>query len=224
MKITLLSIFPNLIKPYFQDSIMKRAIAAGLIDVRMIDIRDFSPDKKHHKVDDHPYGGGPGMLMMAEPILAALRATRNAKSEMQNAKSRVILLDARGPRFTQKKAQELSQYGELIFICGRYEGVDERVVPFVDEQISIGDFVVTGGELPAMMVADAVVRLLPGVLGDDVSSEDESHSQEGVVEYPQYTRPEKLSVNGQMFSVPDVLLSGDHAKIEKWRAEQKKRK
>lgn len=242
MKIVFLSIFPHLIRPYFEDSIMKRAQAIGFAEFMYVDIRDFAEDK-HKRVDDVPYGGGPGMVMKADVIVRALEAvvsgTRSAKFtthqkfKIQNAKdglnakgprSRVVLLDARGEKFTHRKAEEYAQLDNLVLICGRYEGVDERVLTVVDEQISVGDYVVTGGELPAAIVADATVRLIPGVLGDDASLEDESHSEEGVVEYPQYTRPEKIIINSKEYAVPEVLLSGNHAEIAKWRQTMQKRR
>lgn len=212
MRYTFLTLFPNLIDPYFTDSILARAEEQKCIAHRSINIRDFA-DNKHNKVDDHPYGGGAGMLIQAEPVIKAIKSVRSER------KARVILLDARGKRFTQSDAKRLSEYEELIFVCGRYEGVDERVVPFVDEQISVGDFVMTGGELGALMIADVVSRLVPGVLGNEESLREESHTAANV-EYPQYTRPEKLSIDGVEMAVPEILLSGDHKKIEQWRRSQ----
>ncbi|OGY80004.1 MAG: tRNA (guanosine(37)-N1)-methyltransferase TrmD [Candidatus Kerfeldbacteria bacterium RIFCSPHIGHO2_02_FULL_42_14] len=208
----LLTIFPNIFDSYLDESIMKRAQAKKLVRFYVHNIRDFAFDK-HKIVDDTPYGGGPGMVMKVEPIACALRAVPRKKS------SRVILLSARGKIFTQKKAQTLSKYHQLILICGHYEGVDERVVKFVDEEISIGHYVLTGGELPALIILDAVTRLIPGVLGKNESTQDESFSEEGFLEYPQYTRPAVW----ENLKVPKVLLSGDHKKIATWRAAKRKR-
>lgn len=191
---------------------MKRAQEKKLVRFSIHNIRDFAFDK-HKIVDDTPYGGGPGMVMKVEPIVRALRSIRRKKS------SRVILLSARGKVFAQQKARALAKFEQLILICGHYEGVDERVLKYVDEEISMGHYVLTGGELPALVIVDALTRLIPGVLGKDASSHDESFSQEGALEYPQYTRPavwEKLRV-------PKVLLSGDHQKIAAWRNAKRKR-
>ena len=187
-------------------SIMARAIRAGLLDWQFIQIRDFSLDK-HHRVDDSPYGGGAGLVMMPDPLVRAIEAARAA---LENG--HVVLMSPQGKRFHQTEARRLSQYESLIFVCGHYEGIDERVRAYVDEEISIGDFVLTGGEIAAMAVSDAVCRLWPGVLGNDESSVDESFS-EGWLEYPQYTRP--ANFRGEL--VPDVLLGGNHGAVDKWR-------
>lgn len=211
----ILTIFPDIFDSYFGESIIGRARKSGFIETNVHDLRAYSTNK-HRNVDDTPYGGGAGMVMQVEPIYRGV-----ADIQMGNAKSRVILFSAKGKRYTQKDAKRLAAYDQLIFICGRYEGVDERVAEnVVDEEISIGDFVLTGGEIPAMVVIDSVTRLLPGVLGNAESAIDESHSQEGYLEYPQYTKPEEF--NG--WKVPDVLLSGNHKEIEKWRKEKSKRK
>jgi tRNA (guanine37-N1)-methyltransferase len=228
MRITFLTLFPDLVRPYFTDSIMARAVEAGLLEVHAIDIRDFSTDR-HRKVDDTPYGGGPGMVLQAEPILAALRSvtggglmTREQRTKAGvTTRQRIIVMDARGQRLTQQEASAFTALEELIIICGRYEGIDERVMSFVDAQVSIGDFVLTGGELAGLVITDAVARLLPGVLGDEMSAVEESHHEPGVTEYPQYTRPEKLIVDGREYVVPEVLLSGHHGQIERWREGQK---
>ncbi len=209
MKIDFVSIFPEMFGTYFNESIMKRAAEKRLIKVKAHDLRKWASGK-HHKVDDRPFGGGPGMVMMAEPFA---KAVKELKVKSLKLKVRVILMSASGKTFTHKDAVRLAKYKHLIFLCPRYEGVDARVEKFVDEKISIGDYVLTGGELPAMVVADAVVRHIPGVLGKAESLTEESHTIEGVTEYPQYTRPE---VFGKQ-RVPAVLLSGDHAKIAAWR-------
>ena len=227
MKFDVLTIFPDICTSYCNESILKRAQDAGSITIQTHNLRDYTVDK-HKKVDDTPYGGGAGMVLKVDPIYRAVEdIKKQSASEMiiaselvdrannTSAKSvRTILLAAKGKRFTQVDAQRLAKYSQLIFICGRYEGVDERVREHIaDEEISIGDFVLTGGELPAMIIIDAVARLLPGVLGNDQSAIDESHSQEGQVEYPHYTKPEEF----MGWKVPEVLLSGHHDNIEKWR-------
>ena len=223
MKIDFVSIFPEMFSAYFDESIMKRAVEKRLIKVKTHDLRKWALGK-HHKVDDRPFGGGPGMVMQVEPFARAIKQLaknqeprtkfqKKPRTKNQIPKPRVILMAASGKTFTHKDAVRLAKYKHLIFLCPRYEGVDARVEKFVDEKISIGDYVLTGGELPAMVVADAIVRHLPGVLGKAESLAEESHTIEGVTEYPQYTRPE---VFGKM-KVPAVLLSGDHKKIEEWR-------
>lgn len=192
---------------YLNESIMKRAQKKRLVSFHFHDLRNFTTDK-HHSVDDRPYGGGPGMVMKVEPVYKALKAVP------KRWKRRVLLMSAKGKIFTQQDAKRLSKYKQLVIVCPRYEGVDERVVDYVDEEISIGEYVLTGGELPAMVVMDAVARLIPGVLGKDESSLDESHSVPGILEYPHYTRPEVF--RGKR--VPKVLLGGDHRKIAAWRA------
>jgi tRNA (guanine37-N1)-methyltransferase len=223
MHFHVLSIFPESFESYFNASILKRAQGEKLIDISVHDLRAFTHDR-HHKVDDTPYGGGAGMMMKAEPFFEAVESLRK-ESRMRNEesptlqageqeKTRTILFSAKGKVFTQADARRLAGYDQLILLCGRYEGVDERVAEhLVDEEISIGEFVLTGGELPAMLVVDAVSRLLPGVLGNESSAIDESHSMEGILEYPQYTKPEIF----RDWKVPEVLLSGHHAEIEKWR-------
>jgi tRNA (guanine37-N1)-methyltransferase len=199
------------------ESIIKRAIENEKVNLNLINIRDFATDK-HHTTDQPPYGGGPGMVMMVEPISKALSSLENTKYKTPNTK--VVLLSAKGTLFTQQKAREFSKLENLVLICGHYEGVDERVAEhLIDEEIRIGDYVLTGGEIPAMVITDSVVRLLPGVLGDDSSSQDESHSDAGTLEYPQYTRPEDY----EGWKVPAVLTLGNHAEIAKWRAAQKKK-
>ncbi len=214
----ILTIFPEVVAPYAEASILGRAQKNKLIAIRAHNLRDWSTDEKHHKVDDSPYGGGPGMVMKVEPLDLAVRALR-AKGT-KGAKRRVILTSASGKTFTQADAKRLSKYDQLIFLCGRYEGVDARVEEYIaDEALSIGNYVLTGGELPALVMVDAIARMVPGVLGKKESLETESHGEEGTLEYPQFTKPETY----KKWRVPDVLLSGDHKKIEEWRQAQMKR-
>ena len=205
MRVDILTLFPGMFVGPFDESMLKRACEAGLLQLNLVDIRDFATDR-HRTVDDTPYGGGPGMVMKPGPIFAAVEAVRSADS-------RVILLSPQGRLFEQAMAIELSTLPHLVLICGHYEGVDERVREhLVDEELSIGDYVLTGGELAAMVVVDAVGRLLPGVLGAGESTVEESHSS-GLLEYPQYTRPAEF----RGWRVPDILLSGNHAEIARWR-------
>jgi len=219
MKIDIITIFPQIFDSYFNESIISRAKKKGTISIAVHDLRDFTSDK-HRKVDDTPYGGGAGMVLKVEPISKAVGSLKDEVSEWE-MKTRTILFSAKGKRYTQAVARRLSKYDRLIMICGRYEGVDERVAEYVaDEEISIGDFVLTGGELSAMVVADSVSRLVPGVLGNEDSLKFESHSTRGYLEYPQYTKPEVFDG----LKVPRVLLSGHHGEIEKWREEKSKNK
>lgn len=194
--------------------ILKRAADAGKISINSINIRDYSLDK-HKKVDDYPYGGGAGMLMQAQPVFDAF-ADLKKKIKNGRKKLRVLYMTPQGKKFDQRMAEELSKEKNLVFLCGHYEGIDERVIEeIVTDEVSIGDFVLTGGELPAMVMIDCISRLIPGVLGSDESAIDESFS-DGLLEYPQYTRPEEWHDK----KVPDVLLSGNHKEIEKWRVEK----
>jgi tRNA (guanine37-N1)-methyltransferase len=219
MKFDIVTIFPQIFDSYFGESIIKRAQESGAIEIQIRNLRDHTEDK-HRNIDDTPYGGGAGMVMRVEPIYNCVNEIKsNVKCQTSNV--RTILFSAKGKRYTQKDAHRLAGYDQLIFICGRYEGVDERVIENIaDEEISIGDFVLTGGEIPAMIVLDSVTRLLPGVLGNEQSSKDESHSEEGYLEYPQYSKPEEFSG----WKVPEVLLSGNHKKIEEWRKKHSKTK
>lgn len=211
MRFDIISLFPESLNPYFGVSILKRAQEKKLLEIHTHQLRDFSHDK-HQTVDDTPYGGGAGMVLKVEPIAEALEHVRALAPER---KTRVILFSAKGKLFTQEDVKRLTAYERLIFVCGRYEGVDERVAEhLVDEELSIGEYVLTGGEIPALVVVDAVARLIPGVLGNTESAVDESHSLPGVLEYPQYTKPEEW----QGMRVPEVLLSGHHGEIAKWRA------
>lgn len=217
MKFDIVTIFPEIFNSYFGESIIKRAQNAGAIEIKTHNLRDYTEDK-HRNVDDTPYGGGAGMVMRVEPFY---NAVEKIKAENSDLKKRVILFSAKGKRFTQKDAHRLAEYDQLIMLCGRYEGVDERVAEHVvDEEISIGDFVLTGGEIPAMLVLDGITRLLPGVLGNEQSAVIESHSEEGYLEFPQYSKPEDF----KGWKVPNILLSGHHGEIEKWRNSQTKKK
>ena len=208
MKIDVLTLFPGMFPGPLDESIIKRACESGRLRLGIRDLRDYTHDR-HRKVDDRPFGGGPGMLMKPEPLFEAVEALRGEKT-------RVILTSPAGRPFRQEIAQELAGEEHLLLVCGSYEGFDERVRQgLADDEISIGDYVLTNGALPAMVIIDAVTRLLPGVLGDDESSQDESFSG-CLLEYPQYTRPAEF----RGMNVPEVLLSGDHAAIEKWRREQ----
>ncbi|ASI54109.1 tRNA (guanosine(37)-N1)-methyltransferase TrmD [Metamycoplasma hyosynoviae] len=205
MKINILSLFPEYFETFKSQSIIAKAIALGHLEINIIDFRNFSKEK-HKKVDDMVYGGGSGMLLQVEPIDLALETVKS---------SHKILLSPQGQMFNQKKAHELAKYSEITLVCGHYEGFDERVLHFVDEEISIGDYILTGGEIPAMVISEAVARLCPGVIKKD-SHQNESFENQGLLDYPQYTRPE----NYKGLKVPTVLLSGNHKEIEKWRKEQ----
>jgi len=217
MRFEILSLFPESFQAYFGVSIMKRAQETRQVEIILHNPRDFTHDR-HKTVDDTPYGGGAGMVMKVEPFAECLAKIHQKEEKYSVERTRTILFSAKGRLFTQSDARRFAtQYDRLIFLCGRYEGVDERVAEYlVDEEISIGDFVLTGGELPAMIVTDAVTRLLPGVLGNEESATTESHSESGVMEYPQYTKPECFGD----WRVPPVLLSGHHGAIEIWRKEQ----
>jgi len=214
MRIDVLTLFPQVFQSPLSCSILKRAQEAGIVEIVLTNIRDFATDN-YRKVDDKPYGGGPGMVMMPGPVFDCVEYVQKLSPE----KGPVLLLTPQGQKFDQKKAAELSAEKRLILIAGKYEGFDERIrVGLGAEQISIGDYVLSGGELAAMVIIDAVVRLLPGALGDEDSAKDDSFSESagGGLEYPQYTRPEVF----RGMKVPDILLSGDHGKIAKWRHQQ----
>ena len=210
MHFVVLTLFPEMFAP-LQESILKRAQQAGLIEIKFINFRDYA-QSKHKNVDDVPYGGGAGMVLKPEPLFAAVRALPEVK---QPVGRRIVLLSPQGRVFTQAVAAELSRYEELVFLCGHYEGFDERVRELSDEEVSLGDFVLTGGELAASVIIDAIARLVPGVLGQSASLQEESHSA-GVLEYPQYTRPEDFEGK----KVPEILLSGHHAQIARWRRKE----
>ena len=211
MNFHILTLFPEMVMDGLSTSIIGRAQSKGLLSVEAINIRDFA-ENKHNRVDDYTYGGGAGMLMQAGPVYGAYQSV----VEKAQAKPRVIYLSPQGQTFSQSMAEEFAKEEELIFLCGHYEGIDERVLEeIVTDYVSIGDYVLTGGELPAMVMIDAISRLIPGVLHNDVSAEFESF-QDNLLEYPQYTRPEEW--HGK--KVPEILLSGHHANVEKWRREQ----
>jgi len=212
MRFDIITIFPELFTAVLECGIIRRAVQSGLVDMRVINLRDFTKDR-HRSVDDRPYGGGEGMVFMPGPLFDAIEFCRGREKD---AGSQVVLLTPQGKTWSQNLAVEFATIPHLMLVCGRYEGVDQRVIDsLVDREISIGDFVLTGGEIPAMVVLDSVVRLIPGALGSPESAVNESFST-GLLDYPQYTRPAEY--RGQ--AVPDVLLSGDHAKIENWRKEK----
>ncbi|HEX5455762.1 MAG TPA: tRNA (guanosine(37)-N1)-methyltransferase TrmD [Candidatus Saccharimonadales bacterium] len=214
MKIKIISLFPEMFSPVLETGMLWKAKDKGLVDFEYINLRDFGLGKRK-TVDDIVYGGGDGMLLKPEPLVAAIESAKKTSPE-----AKVILMTPRGKKFVQNKAKRLADAGEdLIFICARYEGYDERITEFVDEQISIGDYILTGGELPAMVVIDSIVRLIPGVLGGETSAEIESFSDGETLEYPQYTRPE----NFRGMKVPKVLLSGNHGEISQWRKNHSKK-
>ena len=207
MRIDILTIFPNMFSS-FDESIIKRARENGILNINIHNIREYSLDK-HKKVDDYPYGGGAGMVMMAQPIVETIEHVKNFNS------GKVIFLGPRGNTFNQEMAHKLSEERELIFICGHYEGIDERIYNYIDEEISLGDFILTGGEMAAIPVIDCISRLIPGVLSSFESLNEESFSS-NTLEYPQYTKPRDF----RGLTVPDVLISGHHLNIKKWRKEE----
>ncbi|GAB4027692.1 MAG: tRNA (guanosine(37)-N1)-methyltransferase TrmD [Candidatus Microgenomates bacterium] len=213
MRIDIITLFPDFFDGLKEHSIIGRAIGRGKVEIHTHNLRQWATDS-YGTVDDHPYGGGPGMLLRFDVLLTALNAVK-ANLKDKSGGGKVILLTPQGEVYKQKKALELSKIDNLILVCGHYEGFDERIREYVDLEISIGDYVLTGGELAAMIVVDSIARLLPGVLGDDSSSYEESHSA-GLLEYPQYTRPPEY--DGK--KVPEILMSGNHPKIDEWRKEQ----
>ncbi|HET9914101.1 MAG TPA: tRNA (guanosine(37)-N1)-methyltransferase TrmD [Anaerolineales bacterium] len=222
MQFEVFTLLPDVFPPYLESSILQRARQRGLLDVRVHNIRDYTHDR-HHTTDDTPYGGGGGMVMKPEPVFEAVESILGSISvspagtmQTQPVATPVILLTPQGRVFTQRVAEEYARYERIALLCGRYEGVDERIREhLVTDEISVGDYVLTGGELPALIIIDAIARLIPEVLGDPTGAEDDSHSM-GLLEYPHYTRPPEF----RGWKVPDILLSGDHAKIDKWRREQ----
>lgn len=214
MKITILTIFPGLFDSFLASPVLQRAVKKGVLEIEVVDIKDYSPGSFRH-IDDSPFGGGPGMVMRCQPVLDALRAV---KKELPDRASVTAALSPAGAVFSQKTAHRYAGLDHLILICGHYEGMDERIFRHVDEEVSIGDFILTGGELAAMAVADAVTRLLPGAIRAESTGEESFEN--GLLEYPQYTQP--AVYDGE--SVPDVLLSGNHEKIRKWRLRESLRK
>jgi tRNA (guanine37-N1)-methyltransferase len=215
MTVDLVTIFPAMIAQPLAAGVLGRAIDRGTLDVKVRDLRDFTTDR-HRVVDDVPYGGGPGMVLKPEPLFRALDAIEGERGRPLT----VVLTSPQGRRFTQAEAQRLSEVEHLVLLCGRYEGIDERVRERVSEEISIGDYVLTGGELPALVILDAVARLVPGVVGDEQSVAEDSFSR-GLLDFPQYTRPAEVAIGGSagpaVLKVPDVLMSGNHGDIRRWR-------
>lgn len=221
LRLDLITIFPEMVEPYMNGSILGRGQKAKALDIRVHQLRKWTHDN-HKTVDDKPFGGGPGMVMKVAPFhesLVSLKLrTKDGKRTVAAKKARVIVTSAKGKPFTQQEAVRLSKYDQLVFLCGRYEGIDERVTEHLsDEEFSIGPYVLTGGELPAMVMADAVARLIPGVLGKAESLARESHTIAGELEHAQYTRPDVYKIGKKSWKIPDVLLSGNHKKIEEWR-------
>jgi tRNA (guanine37-N1)-methyltransferase len=212
VRFDVLTLFPEMFSGYVSQSLLKLAIQAGLVQVHLWNFRDWTQDK-HTRVDDRPYGGGPGMVLMPQPVVDCVEAVR-AKDDTPG---RLVMLTPAGRRLTQPVVEELAEHPRLILLCGRYEGFDDRIRQVLDPlEISVGDFVCNGGEVPAMTVIDTVIRLIPGVLGDEASAADESHSAPGRLEYPQFTRPREY----RGLCVPEVLLGGNHQTIARWRREQ----
>jgi tRNA (guanine37-N1)-methyltransferase len=219
MRIDIITLFPDICRAPLNESIMKRAQENGALDLHIHSLRAWTSDK-HHVVDDAPFGGGQGMVMKPEPIFAAVEDLQNQTPNIKHQTSKVILMSPTGRRFDQRMAEQLSHESNLIVVCGHYEGVDHRVVDhLIDEEISIGDYVLTNGGIAAVILVDAVVRLVPGVLGDEQSAHDDSF-REGLLEAPQYTRPAEF----RGWRVPEILLSGNHGEIAKWREEQARKR
>jgi len=223
----IITIFPKIFDPYFKESIVGRAQKKKLVKIKIHNLRDYTKDK-HKTIDDKPYGGGPGMLMKVEPIYKAIKSISTKAKQVsnrsikQNDQTKIILFSPKGKKFTQAMAKKFSRLSQLIMICGRYEGVDERVAKhIVDQEISIGDYVLTGGEIPAMVVVDAVTRLVSGVIAFESLKEESFNKTKSIKEYPQYTRPERIAINNKQRRVPKILLSGNHKEIKKWREKHK---
>lgn len=212
MRFDILTLFPNLFDSYLTQSLLAKAIDSGLVDIHRWDFREWSKDK-HNNVDDKPYGGGPGMLLTCPPVYDCVEHVQ----AQGDAPGQLIMLTPQGRPFNQRLVEELSAHDRLVMLCGRYEGFDERIRQGLQPmEISVGDFICNGGEVPAMLLVDTIIRLIPGVLGDETSAKYESHASEGTIEYPQFTRPRDY----RGLEVPEVLLSGDHGKIEQWRIAQ----
>lgn len=216
LRFDVLTLFPGIFDGYLQQSLLKKAIDAGLVDIRLWNFRDWATDR-HKSVDDTPYGGGPGMLIRCEPVFACVEHVQRVAPQP----GRLVMLSPQGRRLDQKLIRELAGEKRLLLLCGRYEGFDERIIEGLRPlEVSVGDFICNGGEVPAMLVIDAVIRLIPGVLGDETSHKYDSFSETGQLEYPQYTRPREF----MGMTVPEVLLSGNHQEIARWRAEQSLRR
>ena len=227
MTFHIVTIFPNIFDSYINESILKRAQKNNIIKIKIHNLRDWTKDK-HKTVDDAPYGGGPGMVMKIEPIYQAIKAIKHksphwSRTGTKTRKHKVILLSAKGKQWNQPRAKKFAKLDEIILICGHYEGIDERVKKFVDEEISIGNYILTGGEIAALAIIDSIARLLSGTLGNVESIKYESHSTPGLLEYPQYTRPEIFKIKKRKYKVPKILLSGHHKEIEKWREKHSKK-
>lgn len=219
MRFDIVTIFPQFFESFKGEALISRAEKKKIISIKVHNLRDFASDKRG-TIDDRPYGGGLGMVLMFDPIY---KAVRKIKGKVRDKKTRIIVFNPKGKKFTQSMAKRWSKYDQLIMICGRYEGIDERVNKRIaDEEVSIGDYVLFGGEVPAMVVMEAVTRLLPGAIAKQGSHKDESFKVPEYLEYPHYTRPEVVTIDGQKLKVPNVLVSGNHAKIEKWRKEKSK--
>lgn len=228
MTFHIITIFPNIFDSYFNESILKRAQKNNLIKIKIYNLRDWTNDK-HKTIDDAPYGGGAGMIMKIEPLYKAIKSIKseiykiknqNTKYKTQNTKT--ILLSAKGKTWNQQLVKKYSKLDDIILICGRYEGVDERITKFIDEEISIGDYVLTGGEIGSMAIVDSIARLLPCVLGNTQSSINESHTLKNILEHPQYTRPEIFFADKKSYRVPKILLSGNHKKVKEWQEKKMK--
>lgn len=216
MKFSIITLFPEVFEPILNSSILKRAQKKGLVEFELINLRDFG-EGRHKVVDDRPYGGGAGMVLKPDILTRALKSIISPNHVSRTKKIQIILMSASGTQYKQSKARELSKLDHLIIVCGHYEGVDQRFIDkYIDEEISIGDYVLTGGEIPAMVIVDSITRLIPGVLEKPEATKDESFSNYTLLEYPQYTRPEEFEGKG----VPKVLLSGNHSEIKKWRIQK----
>ena len=229
MIFNIITIFPEIFDSYFSQSIIRRAQEKGIIKINIYNLRKWTKDK-HKTVDDKPYGGGPGMIMLVKPIYQAIEYIKSksksvSKSNKLKTKTKTILLSAKGKQWNQKMAQEYSKLNNIILICGRYEGVDARVENFVDEKISVGNYILTGGEIPAMILVDSITRLVPNVIKPRSLLEESFSFKENELlqEYPQYSKPKVFSAKGKKYSVPKVLLSGNHKEIKQWREKNKKK-
>ncbi len=214
MRYDIITLFPPIFAGYLTQSLLAKAIERGLVEIHIHDLRDWSSDLKHHKIDDRPYGGGPGMLICVDPVVHCVEAVQ----EMSEQTAVVVMMTPQGDRLDQRRVEKLVRHERMILLCGRYEGFDQRVIDILNPlELSVGDYVLNGGEVAAMVVVDSTVRMIPGVLGDEQSSWDDSFSRGNrLLEFPQYTRPAEFRGH----TVPDVLLSGDHKRIADWRAEQ----
>ena len=229
MQINIITIFPEIFKEVFETSIIARAQKKGIIKINVYDLRKWTTDN-HKTVDEHPFGGGAGMVMMVEPLYKAVKEitktniSKSNRTQSYLEKNRILLTSAKGQIFNQHKARELSSLENITIICGHYEGIDQRVTDHIaDEEISIGEYVLSGGEIPAMIIVDAITRLIPSSLGNPESIQDESFTSDGELEYPQYTRPEVFKTDeDEVWAVPPTLLSGHHENIKKWKEENKK--